>query len=639
MAKIKHHDPLETVNRIVSTSRAKGVTHLVFDGSEWTGRHLELEGRRALNLGTCGYLALETDPRLIERSVEYTRSWGTQFSISRAYVVSDQVRQLEQQLSRMFGGQRTLVYSSTTITHISVLPIVVGSEDAIVLDRQVHFCVQNAAQLMVPRGIRLRRLRHSDLSMLEQMLQEMSSTQPKVWYMIDGVYSMYGDLAPYAELNALMDRYPALHLYIDDAHGMGWCGPRGSGSAWAALKHRDRVVLTTTLAKGFGCIGGVAVLPDEATYSRIQTFGGPLGYSHPLPPATLGAAQAASEIMLSDEVNRLQAELRDRQRLCQELLAQTDLPVLSDPRTPIGYVGAGHPSVGDNLFLRLLKEGFYTSVGMFPAVPMQNAGIRFTLTRHQSSDDIRAFVAALAHHHPLALADEGVCLEEVRRAFGLEDGRTTAPAAPTQSSLKLEMYRTAQDIDPGVWDALFDDGESYDHAFMCALEEAVAGHEDPVDNWSWFYVFVRDAAGQVVVATYGSVTWLKDDMLSPASVSRKLEAMRVDDPLHLCSKALVLGSTFSEGRHLVYEADHPQLSAALKSLLGVLEQLRQQEDANTILLRDFDEADDARLASVFYDHGYGWVQMPNSNIIDNVSRAPGQAQPRHQPVHLPTCGL
>ncbi|MFF7994667.1 aminotransferase class I/II-fold pyridoxal phosphate-dependent enzyme [Kitasatospora xanthocidica] len=373
-----------------------------------------------VNFGTYGYLSLEQDERIRRGAIDAIERFGVQFSVSRSYVASGLNLELEALLREMYAGHPVLVYSSTSLCHISVLPALLEAGDIAVLDQQVHFSVQTAAQLVRQQGVRLTMVRHNDLEALERRLRLSQATGERVWYLIDGVYSMFGDVAPIDDLVRLMEAYPSLHLYADDAHGMSWYGRHGAGYVFEKLGRRlsNRVVLATTLAKGFGTIGGVAVFPTEELFDKVQINGGPPMYSHPLPPPMLGAAIASARIHLSDHIEALQTELAQRREYCNEFLTTCGLPVVSDPRTPIYYLGLGRPEVSYAMVRRVIDEGLYVNQTSFPVVPLRKSGLRFTLTRHVDHSHIRRLVEALARHLPKAVRDVGRTMADVRAAFG-----------------------------------------------------------------------------------------------------------------------------------------------------------------------------------------------------------------------------
>ncbi|GAA2251418.1 MULTISPECIES: aminotransferase class I/II-fold pyridoxal phosphate-dependent enzyme [Kitasatospora] len=420
MARVPYQSSADTAERLIAEAMRQGTSHLTTGLDAPPGRYLRIGGRDLVNFGTCGYLSLEQDERIRRGAVDAVERFGVQFSISRSYVASGLNLELEALLREIYADHPVLVYSSTSLCHISVLPALLEAGDRAVLDQQVHFSVQTAAQLVRQQGVGLAMVRHGDLDALERRLRRAQAAGERVWYLIDGVYSMFGDVAPIEDLARLMEVYPSLHLYIDDAHGMSWYGRHGAGYVFEKLGRRlsERVVLITTLAKGFGTIGGVAVFPTEQLSGRVRINGGPLMYSHPLPPPMLGAAIASARIHLSDRIEDLQAELAERRDYCNELLAAAGLPVVSDPRTPIYFIGLGEPEVSYGMVRRMLDAGFYVNQSSFPVVPLKKSGLRFTLTRHVDRDHIRGLVEAVAHHLPQALREAGRTMADVRAAFG-----------------------------------------------------------------------------------------------------------------------------------------------------------------------------------------------------------------------------
>lgn len=626
MAKIIHNNFIDTVNDLFGEAKKRQVMHLTHDHQHWDGK-MHIDNRQLVNFGTCGYLGLETDQRLKDRAAEYVQRYGTQFSISRAYVINHEVKKLEGMLERIFDGRKTLVFSSTTLTHIGVLPIVIDPTDAIILDQQSHFSIQNAANLMATKGVPIEMIRHSNLEMLEKTIKRLGDKYTKIWYMIDGVYSMYGDLPPIEELNRLCEKYPQFHLYIDDAHGIGWTGRNGCGYVFDRIKDNGKTILISTLAKGFGSTGGIAVFPDQETYDKVFLFGGPLGYSHPLPPAVLGASIAAAEIMLSDEIYFLQDKLREKMDYCNSLLDEGDYPVMSDPNTPIYFVGSGQPNVGYNLNNRLIQDGFYVNLAIFPAVSMKNTGLRFTITEHVSKRDIYNFVQALNYHYPAALESEGKTCNEVRRAFKMplldlntgELEKITNKA--DKDKLSLKQFKTIKEIDPAVWNSLSKEEGHYDHEGMIMLEKTFTGNDLEEHNWEFHYLMVVDSNDRVIASTFFSSGLLKDDLLAYAEVSKQIEEQRLEDPYYLTSKALVMGSMFSEGDHLHYDEEHPQYLEAIRMMLEQVSVIQDENGINTVILRDF-PIGHIQLEKLFHDFGYAKVNMPNANNIYELQRNP-----------------
>lgn len=418
MSNVHYTKLLNTISNVYDAGKAAGVICLENRIDRWNGQQMNINQQELINFGTCGYLGLETDHRLTERSMEYTDKFGTQFSVSRSFLISSIVTDLEDHLSQVFNGQKLFVFSSTSLAHISVLPIIIGGEDAIIFDKQVHFSVQNGANLAKCNHPPIM-IKHNNMAMLERTIERIKDKRQKIWFMVDGVYSMFGDFPPIDALNVLMSKYEQLHLYVDDAHGMAWAGEKGAGTIFNKIKHEDRLVLATTMAKGFGSVGGMVVFPDEAMYTTVKKFGGPLSYSHPIPPALVGAGMAVTDILLSEEIYTLQNELANRINYCNQLLENSGLPILSQPDSPIKFIGIGDLETGFKLNKKVLDEGYFVNMALFPTVAINNTGMRFTITRHVTLNQIYDFVKTLKFHYYRTLEEANMEISKVYKLFKL----------------------------------------------------------------------------------------------------------------------------------------------------------------------------------------------------------------------------
>ncbi len=417
MSNIHYTQLLNSISDVYDSGKKAKVVCLETDS--WNGPFFQIDGLEMANFGSCGYMALEKDPRLISRSIEYTKKYGTQWGVSRTFLIANILTKLEARLSEIFDGAGVFVFSSTSLAHTSAIPIIVQPQDAVILDKQVHFSVNTATQLIPSKEVPRLMVKHNNMNMLESFIQRLKDKHEKIWYMADGVYSMYGDFPPVEELNSLMSKYEQLHIYVDDAHGVVWGGKNGTGSIFDKIQHKDRMVLATTMGKSFGAIGGMIVFPDKQFYSKVQKFGGPLSYSHPLPPPIIGAAMATTDILLSPEIYEMQKELSDRISYCHQLLEDADLPVLSDPKCPIKFIGIGNLEMGYKIHRKILDSGYYLNIALFPAVAINNTGLRLSLNRHISLRQIEGLVNVIKEHYFTTLAEEDTELHKVRRLFKL----------------------------------------------------------------------------------------------------------------------------------------------------------------------------------------------------------------------------
>lgn len=617
MAKINHNNFLDTVDHIWTTAKEKGIMHLNSTEPYFDGTFFDINEKRYVNFGTCGYLGLEKHPALIEGARDLLEKYGTQLSMSRAYVRPPYIQELESLVSQIFQGNKAIVYTSTSTTHLSVIGSVIKPDDLIVLDQQVHYSVQYPCKFAKLQGTEVKMIRHSQYDQLEDILKEESNRYKRIWYMADGVYSMHGDIPDTTILKVLMDKYPKLHLYFDDAHGMGWGGTNGAGNIFEQLGVNDRIILISTLAKGFGCVGGIAVFSDTEMYRKIDTYGGILTYTHPLTPANVGAAIASAKIHLSPEIYEYQAELRGLMDYMNRLLKENNITNTSSNDAPIYFIGGGSSRVTHNLVNRILNEGIYVNTATFPVVPNDKSGLRFTLTRHNTMDDVKLLADALAFHLPKAIEEEGDDIQRVYDVFQipLVNKQLAKKETSDFSHLTIETYDTIHKIDPTVWDKMMQDRGNFNHSGMQCMEEIFSNNEKPEENWSFHYLIIKDASNEPVLGSFFTGAIYKDDMLSLENVSRKIEEIRKSDPYYLCSKTLAMGSLFAEGDFLFLNTENVAWKEAVQLLLQQVELWKSEIDAKVVVFRDFVE--DSPMNSILEEEGYAKLNMPNSNVIEN----------------------
>lgn len=384
------------------------------------GQSITLDGRRLTNFGTCAYNGLNTDRRLKDAAIAAVERFGPVFSSSSAYTSVDLYTELEQRLSEMFGAA-VIVPTTTTLGHLSCLPLVVGPGSVVLVDAQAHSSVHLATQVLKSEGIEVTTLAHNDTRELETRVEQACAANDQVWYLADGVYSMLGDTAPVEVIARLLDQHPNLWTYIDDAHGIGWAGEHGRGVVLERTVLHPRMIIAGSLAKGLGAGGAVLVFSDPQLAARVQIAAGPMTFSGPLHPAELGAAVAAIEIMLSDEQTEMKWRLDEQIRLVARLGRELGLPFGAFDHTPIWFVRIGKHDDAVEVGRRMLGDGHYLNLASFPAVPLGHSGLRFTHTLFHDLDQIEEMLRRLAVH----VAD--VVGEFVIDLRAMEAGETLEP--------------------------------------------------------------------------------------------------------------------------------------------------------------------------------------------------------------------
>jgi len=338
-------------------------------------------------------MGLETEPALRAGVAAALEEYGTQFHFSRIYVESRLYQELEDALEKL-TGRPTLVAASTTLAHLSALPVLVNDEDVVLIDQFAHASLHMATDLL--KGTVVERVRHNRMDLLEDRIKAHRRPGRVIWYVCDGVYSMLGDFADFGALRELLSRYPELQLYIDDAHAVSWAGKHGRGSALTALGDSERVVVALSLNKAFSGAGGALALPSTALYARIRRCGGTMIFSGPIQPPMLGASLASAKLHLEPRFALLQAELHQRLRVTREAIARHDLPVTSPDPTPIIMVQFDSAERARGAVKAMMERGYYCCYAAFPAVPIDRPSLRFTVSRHNDVSEIPRFVATLA---------------------------------------------------------------------------------------------------------------------------------------------------------------------------------------------------------------------------------------------------
>ncbi len=614
----------DTVDQIVTDGVNKGILHLYNEDILLEGNIIKLKGNNVVNFGSCSYLGLEFDDRLKDAAKEAVDNYGTQFSESRAYVSVGLYKELENLLDQIFG-KPCVVTPTTTLGHIATIPVVVHDDDAVIIDHQVHNSVQIAVGLLKARGVYTELLRHNRMDILEERIKALKlSGYKKIWYMADGIYSMYGDTSPVDAVYKLMDTYAELYYYVDDAHGMSILGENGKGYVLNNRKFHHKMILATSFAKAFATGGAAIIFPDKELARRVRTCGGPLITSGPMQPAALGAAIASAKIHLSKEIEAMQQELHDNISFANLMLKKYKLPIISESDAAVFFVGVSLPKMGYNMIKRMLNRGYYLNLGIFPAVPMKNTGIRFTITRLHSFTQIEEMIAAMAEEFQFALLEEGLSMEQIYKAFKLSVPEelqldNAVASVITQSlSLKPDFYKTIDEVEKAEWDGIFANKGTFDWEGMHVLESSFTQNELPQDNWEFDYVIIRDNDNKPVVAAFLTTALWKDDMLSPAAVSAAVEEKRLTDPYYLTSKVIAAGSLLTEGEHIYIDKESAYWKDAMQLLFDRIYELQEKYKASNIVLRDFSGLDTA-MDSFFVDNGFFRVAMPENNVVTDLN--------------------
>jgi 7-keto-8-aminopelargonate synthetase-like enzyme len=613
---------LNIVFNVITDGKNSGILHLDVSDEVLHGNYITINGINAVNFSSCSYLGLEFDERLKEGASKAIRNYGTQFSASRAYLSSYHYKVLESKFNQIFDAF-CMVAPTTTLGHIATLPVVISEKDAVILDHQVHNSVQTAAQLLKPKGIYVELIRHNRMDLLEERIIELSKKYDKVWYLADGIYSMYGDGSPVNKIYQLLDQYEKFHYYVDDAHGMSCYGKHGRGYVLNKRKIHEKMILAISLAKAFATGGAVMVFSNPELANYVRTCGGPMITSGPMQPAALGAAIAAADIHLSKEIKDMQNDLHDNIKYANLLIKNAKLPLIKDLNSPVFFIGVGLHKIGYQLIKALLDDGFYTNLGAFPAVPMKNTGVRFTITRLHTFEQIEQMINSMSYHFSRILEENNYTIDKIYKAFGIDSPESKKLKSEidkilVKSDLKIKQYESIKEIDQIEWNQLFEGKGSFDYDGLLFLEKTFKNNLLPENNWNFDYLIIKDHKNEIVLATFFTTSISKDDMLSHEDISKQIEAIRQkDDPYYLTSKMVMAGSLLTEGQHIYINNYHPKVQNAIQEMFNAASQLLKKYDAGTLMLRDFDD-NNQEMDKFMLENGFFKTEMPVRNVIESL---------------------
>jgi 8-amino-7-oxononanoate synthase len=327
-----------------------------------------IEGRRVLMLGSNNYLGLTTHPKVKRAAIEAIEKYGTSSCGSRFLNGTlDLHRQLEERLARFLRREAALVFSTGFQTNLGTISALVGKDDVIISDKWNHASIVDGARLSY--GV-MKRFRHNDMEDLERVLQECPEDAGKL-IVVDGLFSMEGDLAPLDRIVALAKRHEAC-VMVDDAHGLGVMGEHGRGTA-EHLGVEDEIDLVMgTFSKSFASLGGV-IAGDEYVIDYIQHHARSMIFSASMPPAAVATVLAALDVIESEPERRRQLWKNTHKMMKGLKGLGFDTGCSQTPVIPI-VVGDMYKAL--DMWKSLFENGVYVNVVLPPAVPPGRALLR-----------------------------------------------------------------------------------------------------------------------------------------------------------------------------------------------------------------------------------------------------------------------
>ncbi|HEX3278290.1 MAG TPA: aminotransferase class I/II-fold pyridoxal phosphate-dependent enzyme [Thermoleophilaceae bacterium] len=339
-----------------------------------------MEGKERITLGSNNYLGLTGDERVKQAAREALEHYGTGLTGSRFMNGTTPLHlELERELADWMGAEDVLVYTTGYLANTGAIGTLLDPGDTVIADSGDHASILDAVALS---RARVRPFRHNRLDKLETMLSRAESDGGGVLVVVDGLFSMEGDLSPLPDVAALCREHGA-RLMVDEAHAVGVLGEHGRGTAELLDCEDDVDLRMGTFSKSLASCGGFIAGPhDVIDFLRVQSRS--FMFTAAAVPAAMGAALGALRIIRSDEGAELRAKVLDNARYLHDGLAQlgygvmepNHLPDGSDLITPIVPVLVGDDWKAVLLWKALYDSGVYVNVAIYPAVQRGGALLR-----------------------------------------------------------------------------------------------------------------------------------------------------------------------------------------------------------------------------------------------------------------------
>lgn len=345
-----------------------------------------VEGKPMIMLGSNNYLGLTNHPKVKEAAIEAIRRYGSGCAGSRFLNGTLDIHvQLEERLASFFRKEAALTFSTGYQTNLGVISALAGKDDVVIVDKLDHASIIDACRLSFAE---MRKFKHNDMKSLELVLREVGDRGKLV--VVDGVYSMEGDIAPLPDILELCRKHGA-RLMVDDAHGVGVLGDTGRGTAEHFGLEKEVDIIMGTYSKSLASIGGFVVASEQVVHFMKHTSR-PLIFSASPPPASVAAVIAALDI-IEQEPERRERLWENTRRMMTALKGMGfDTSVAQTPIIPLVMGGMERAFM---MWKRLNQEGVFVNPVVPPAVPPGRCLIRTSYMATHTPEQLDRVLAIL----------------------------------------------------------------------------------------------------------------------------------------------------------------------------------------------------------------------------------------------------
>jgi 8-amino-7-oxononanoate synthase len=370
------------------TAQAMGMFPYFIPIEHPEGTEVYIHGKKFIMIGSNNYVGLTDHPKVKEAAIEAIKKYGTSCTGSRFLNGTlDLHIELEERLAKFVGMEAALVFSTGFQVNLGTIPAVMDRDDIVITDQEVHASIIDGVRMAkVLKNVQTRYYKHNDMADLEEVMRSLPPGPAKL-VIVDGVFSMGGDIARLPEIIPICKKYGA-RLMVDDAHSLGVLGGgRGTGHHFGCQKDVDLVM--GTFSKSLASVGGFIAGPKEAVH-WIQMFARPFIFSASLPPSNVATVLACLDI-LEQEPERVERVNKIGERMRTELRAMGYN--IGGTETPIIPIIIGDMMKTIQAWKVFYEAGIYTNVALPPAVPPELALLRTSYMATHTDEQIDRVLA------------------------------------------------------------------------------------------------------------------------------------------------------------------------------------------------------------------------------------------------------
>ncbi|GBD43535.1 8-amino-7-oxononanoate synthase [bacterium HR40] len=348
-----------------------------------------IDGRETILLGTNNYLGLTFEPACVEAACAASRRFGTGTTGSRiANGTYGLHRELEEAFARFLNRRACIVFTTGYQANLAMLAGLAGPRDILLVDADSHASIWDGCRLS---GAKVIRFRHNDPEDLDRRLRRLAGEGECRLIVVEGLYSMRGDVAPLRDFIEVKKRHDA-HLFVDEAHSFGVYGANGRGVAEAQGVEKDVDFIAGTFSKSLGAVGGFGA-SDDPDFDLLRYCARPYMFTASPSPATMASTRAALERIAADR--GLLARLWRNARHLHAGLVDLGLGVCAPP-SPVVAVRLPDERSAVWAWNRLLVAGVYVNLALPPGTPEGLCLLRCSVSAAHEPAEIDAALSRFA---------------------------------------------------------------------------------------------------------------------------------------------------------------------------------------------------------------------------------------------------